>query len=128
MPRLAPVTSATGRESTSGKRFLYRRRDVFVCEGFDKRVAIDQSGRGMGDASSHAVLVIAVDSRREIGISKCGHRSVARGPVLIRPDGEFLAKVLGRDLRLVSHRILSPLDGESGAHCAEIARGGRRVA
>ena len=64
MPRLAPVTSATGL-FCRGKFGFDGVGHIFECEGFDEPPRVYQNGWSLGDTARHTLLIILLHQAGE---------------------------------------------------------------
>src|SRR5215472_1956316 len=96
IPRLAPVTKATGLFG-GGKFRVDGLCDVFEGEGFDEWLSIYQNGGRLGDAARYAFLIVFLYQRSQPRVAK---RSSCLGgiyAVILSELGQPLVEVIQVD-------------------------------
>src|SRR5258706_13338070 len=115
MPRLAPVTRATGL-FCCGKFGFYGLGHIFECESLDERPSVDQDSWSLGDPARHTLLIILFHQAGEASIAESIYGLRGIDAVIFRELGEPLVKIPACDFAQVGHGVLAVSKAGTGAN------------
>src|SRR5260370_9370692 len=126
MPRLAPVTSATGL-FCCGKFGFDGLGHVFECESFDERPPVDQDRWSFGDAARHTLLIIRFTQAGETSIAEGIHGLRGVDAVILRKLGKPIVKIPGCDLAQLRQSVVAISEAETRTRLFEESRCNRSL-
>src|SRR5258708_4275680 len=126
MPRLAPVTSATGL-FCCGKLCFDGLGHVFECESFDERPPVYQNRWSLGDTARHTLLIILFHQTGETSIAEGIHGLYGIDAVILRKLRKPIVKIPGCDLAQVSQSVVAISEAETRTRLFEESRRNRSL-
>src|ERR1700730_16815747 len=127
IPRLAPVTRATGLFGC-GKFGVDSLGNIFHRKGLDKWASVDQNGGSMGNTARYAILVIFFNQCGQVCVAQGGYGFCRIYCVVLDELRETVIEIIHRDFAQARHGVLPIGETESRLSLFEKTRRDRGLA